>query len=360
MVRAYVLPGDNFEWISARLRDFNQPNAAFGDSHVAAVPDFNKKDFVNLGIGATTIRRMNDRVRYYFGKTTPGQVIIQADPHLFAEYRLEAQGSYVPEAYSNLRLRILDPRHRGFMQKYWVTLLTNGQLKEKESTSYDQLWETVTHLPAKPAPSSPPAEGTVSPTADAPATVAPTTAPPVAVSPTETAPAAHAPTTAPTTDAAAPTKTAPAAAGATSAPPAAADVAVEATKKADDVTLSKFNAFMDYEVTTHTPAPNFQQRDEARIYVELIQFLVAQGAKVCLMNYPVDRHYRELADRIPAYADARKFYVELARANHIPYVSFWDRFDDPSMYQNTDHVNQNGSPILAREARQACFGTPAS
>jgi hypothetical protein len=78
------------------------------------------------------------------------------------------------------------------------------------------------------------------------------------------------------------------------------------------------------------------------------------------MNYPVDRHYRELADRIPAYADARKFYVELARANHIPYVSFWDRFDDPSMYQNTDHVNQNGSPILAREARQACFGTPAS
>jgi hypothetical protein len=117
---------------------------------------------------------------------------------------------------------------------------------------------------------------------------------------------------------------------------------------------------MDSQVTTHTPAPNFRQRDEARIYIELIKFLVSQGAKVCLLTYPVDRHYRELADRISAYADARKFFIEVAKENHIPYVSFWDRFDDPSMYQNTDHLNSNGSPIFAREARQACFGTPAS
>jgi hypothetical protein len=112
---------------------------------------------------------------------------------------------------------------------------------------------------------------------------------------------------------------------------------------------------MDYEVATHTPVSDFRSREEARIYQDMIKFLIARGAKVCLVNYPVDRHYRERADAIPRFAQVREFYKELARENHIPYVSFWSRFNDPSMFQNTDHVNQNGSPVLAREARLACF-----
>src|ERR1700730_8387229 len=77
MVRVYVLPQDNFEWIAARLRNSRLPNAAFGDSHVAAVSDFNTDDFINLGIGATTIRKMADRVRFYYSKVEPGAVIIK-------------------------------------------------------------------------------------------------------------------------------------------------------------------------------------------------------------------------------------------------------------------------------------------
>ena len=288
LVRTLVVPQDNFEWIAARLRNSQQASAAFGDSHVAAVPDYNTADFVNLGIGATTIRKMDQRVRYYFGKIKPNEVIIQADPHLFADYRLEQQASYVPEAYSQSRLRVLDPRHRSFMIGYWTTLLETGQLKEKANTGYDQLWDSVAR--------------------------------------TE---------------------------------PVSSLAAVQAAVKMDAATLTKFNAFMDYEVATHTPASNFRQRDEARIYQDLIKFLISRGAKVCLLNYPVDKYYRERADRIPAFADTRKFYVEVARENHIPYVSFWDRFDDPSMFQNTDHVNRNGSPILVREALHACFGKPA-
>src|SRR5882672_5406673 len=167
MVRTYVLPHDNFEWIAARLRDSKQSNAAFGDSHVAAVSDFNTTDFINLGIGATTIRKMADRVRFYFSKVEPGEIIIQADPNILADYKLEAPGSYVPEIYSDLRLRVFDPRHRGFMRKYWMTLLTTGQLKEKENTANDRLWESVTGVreavatpvpsPAAPAPTPTPA-----------------------------------------------------------------------------------------------------------------------------------------------------------------------------------------------------------
>lgn len=305
MVRTYVLPLDNFEWIASRLRNSTQPNAAFGDSHVAAVPDYNTRDFVNLGIGATTIKRMDQRVRYYFSKIKPGEVIIQADPHLFADYRLEAPGTYVTEEYSNFRLRAFDPVHRGFMWQYWIKLLSSHALKERESTANDQLWQTAYRLDKEPAASKP-------------------------VTP---APGASAPN--PSSFMALPAKT-------------------------DAEILTKFNAFMDYEVSAHTPVADFHEREQAGVYNDMIKFLIARGARVCLVNYPVDKYYRERADAIPTFAEVREFYKEVARENHIPYVSFWDRFGDQSMFQNADHVNQNGSPILAREAREACFGKSGS
>jgi hypothetical protein len=325
LFRTEVLAHDNFEFISSRLRNSTQANAAFGDSHVAAVPDYNTKDFVNLGIGATTIRKMDQRVRYYFRERKPGEVIIQADPHLFAEYRLQPRGEYVPENYTAARLRVLDPQHRGFMTSYWLAYLKKGQLQQRENTGYDQLWQEAYKLQAPPASNSqaetpsPKSQSGVSPALEANNTSqagVPASQPIQAVK-------------ASTTD--------------------------QPTESESQV-LAKFNAFMDYEVTTHTPVTDFRSRDEARIYRNLIKFLISRGAKVCLVNYPVDPYYRERADATPMFAQTREFYKEVAGENHIPYVSFWDRFNDASMFQNTDHVNQNGSPILAREAREACFG----
>ena len=307
LIRTEVLARDNFEFISARLRNSTQPNAAFGDSHVAAVPDFNTRNFVNLGIGATTIRKMDQRVRYYFSKVKPGEVILEADPHLFAEYRLQAQVSYVPENYSEFRLRVLDPQHRGYMTSYWTAFLSKGRLEKKEETSYDRLWEAAYKLHG---------EG---------------------VSDSERPKPSNASQRLPL------------------AAPKLSDAAPHHSDS-DQETLAKFNAFMDYEVSAHTPVLDFRSRDEARIYQNMIKFLIAQGARVCLVNFHVDRYYRERADAIPLFTQVHEFYKQVARENQIPYVSFWSRFDDLSMFQNTDHVNQNGSPILAREARLACFG----
>lgn len=324
LVRTEVLAHDNFEYISNRLQNSTQPNAAFGDSHVAAVPDYNTKDFVNLGIGATTIRKMDQRVRYYFRDRKPGEVIIQADPHLFAEYRLQPEGEYVPETYSSYRLRVLDPQHRGFMNSYWLAYLKKGILTPGANTGYDHLWNEAYKAEANsPSPSPSPA-GTSACKSQCGESRAP-----------ETHEQSRASVPSP--------------------PPV--EAANTAAAETDEEVLKKFNAFMDYEIAAHTPVADFRSRDEARIYRNMIKFLISRGAKVCLVNYPVDRYYRERADRIPTFAQTREFYKEIASENHIPYVSFWDRFDDHSMFQNTDHVNQNGSPILAREAREACFGS---
>lgn len=329
LIRTEVLPHDNFEWISTRLRNSTQSNAAFGDSHVAAVPDYNADDFVNLGIGATTIRKMDQRVRYYFGKIKPGEVIIQADPHLFAEYRLQALSNYVPESYSESRLRIFDPQHRGFLLSYWSAFLAKGQLVKKETTAYDQLWDTANKLQETSSPGTQSDPLVARPQTETPGPLSETT---INGSTTPTRPAAgHSATS-----------------------------SEQQVAEPDSETLAKFNAFMDYEVSAHTPVADFRTRGEASIYRNLIKYLVSRGARVCLVNYPVDRYYRVRADAIATFNELREFYKDVARENHIPYVSFWDRFDDPSMFQNTDHVNQNGSPILAKEARQACFGQSKS
>ncbi len=320
----YVLPIDTFEWIAKRLRDSTQSNAAFGDSHVAAVSDFNTSDFVNLGIGATTIRKMSSRVHFYFEKNTPGEVIIQADPHLFADYRLEPQGSYIPEVYSESRLRVFDPRHRSFIREYWSRLLSARELKEKEITSYDKLWEGANNRKTGGE------RGASEPDASAPKPEPPTPQQDSG----DSALAKH------------------------QLGPAKSGASLPAPPNVEDTTSTEFEAFMDYEVRAHTPVTNFKERDEARIYRQMIDFLISRGAKVCLVNYPVDTFYRQRADAIPVFAEVREFYRSIALEKHIPYVSFWDRFDDPSIYQNTDHVNQKGSAILAPEARRACFGKP--
>jgi hypothetical protein len=351
MLRTYVLPVDGFEHISRKMREFSIPNAAFGDSHAAAVSNFDDKDFINLGLGGTTIRQMSERAHYYFSKVKPGKIIIEADSHLFADYRLEAQGVHIPESYASHRLAVFDERHRRFMLDYWQRFAAEG-LKPKESNRPDQLWQITNSLTtaetlqpdasaqprpahAKPDPVPVPQEQANIPTPVA-QIVEKTSLPGSTAQP--------APPSAPQK--------------AESGPAASSKDASEGEPKQEkeEANVSaEFRAFMDYEVRTHTPVNDFQQRDEARIYVEMLDFLISRGATVCLMTYPVDRFYRERADKIATYPAVKEFYQKLAKDRGIPYVSFWSRFDDPEMYQNTDHVNAKGSAILAIEARRACF-----
>jgi hypothetical protein len=353
MLRAYVLPVDGLEHIARKMQDSSIPNAAFGDSHAAAVSNFDDKDFINLGLGGTTIRQMSERAHYYFSKVKPGKIIIEADSHLFADYRLEAQGVHIPESYASHRLAAFDERHRRFMLDYWERFMAGG-LTPKESSRPDQLWQISNGLTAAETPQ--PASGAQP--QPAPATPDPAPVPqqeanipsPVAETVEKTSLPDGASQPGP------PSPSPPQ--QAESGPAASGNGASEnepKQEKDEPGTSAEFSAFMDYEVRTHTPVIDFLQRDEARIYAEMIDFLIRRGARVCLMTYPVDRFYRERADRIATYPQVKEFYKKLANDRGIPYVSFWSRFDDPEMFQNTDHVNAKGSAILAVEARNACF-----
>ena len=287
MLRTYVLPVDGFEQISRKIRKSSIPNAAFGDSHAASVSHFDDKDFINLGLGGTTIRQMSERAHFYFSKVKPGKIIIEANSHLFAEYRLEAQGVHIPESYASHRLAVFDERHRRFMLDYWERFTAEG-LKPKKSNRPDQLWQITNGLTTaealQPAPSAQ--------TAPQPASSAPDAVP---VSQGQTnIPNPVAGTVEKTSQPdSAPRPEQPSRPQETERGPAASskDASEGETKqgKAEASVNAEFNAFMDYQVRTHTPVSDFQQRDEAQIYVEMLDFLIKRGATVCLMSYPVDR-----------------------------------------------------------------------
>lgn len=130
MLRAVVVPEDSFRAHAALFASTMLSDAAFGDSHTARdfVPP---PGMVNLAFPSEGIEHMDWKVRQYFSKRRPGRVVIQADPHLFAPYRLVNRlGDYalhLNRAGIDSRWTYLsDPRFRPQLIALWRAFLRSG------------------------------------------------------------------------------------------------------------------------------------------------------------------------------------------------------------------------------------------
>ncbi|MQQ09663.1 hypothetical protein GFB49_14445 [Epibacterium sp. SM1979] len=124
LIRSQVLPQDSFAQHRSILESVDTPDAAFGDSHTARGFAAGQ-GFVNLAFPSEGIAHMAWKTQMYFADRTPGRVILQADPHFFASYRLRRQF----EAYSDPSPRLLylaDPRHRARLPGYWTRFVESG------------------------------------------------------------------------------------------------------------------------------------------------------------------------------------------------------------------------------------------
>ena len=97
LLRHHVVPQDSFTAHVAMLGANTSADAVFGDSHAAR--DFAPPaGMVNLAFPSESIDHMDWKARRYFSDRRPGRVIVQADPHLFAPYRLANRlGDYSAE-----------------------------------------------------------------------------------------------------------------------------------------------------------------------------------------------------------------------------------------------------------------------
>jgi hypothetical protein len=133
LVRTQVVPQDTFGKHLRLLQTTTQSNASFGDSHVARGFDASG-GFVNLAYPSENIEYMFWKMRKQFDAHPAGRVIVQADPHLFAPYRVNA--SFRPyndnEQFKSPALYSATARHRPQLVAYWSAFLNGfGKLESK-------------------------------------------------------------------------------------------------------------------------------------------------------------------------------------------------------------------------------------
>ncbi len=91
------------------------------------------------------------------------------------------------------------------------------------------------------------------------------------------------------------------------------------------------------------------------VYEDLLRFLIEEGARVCLVGFPVAQEQREVATRYPAFHRARSYFQRLSGRYGVPYVDFWDAVDDQSAFYDSDHLRLDSAPEFARRAASECF-----
>jgi hypothetical protein len=135
LLRRAVLPRDSFAAHAALFRSAQATDAAFGDSHMAR--DFSPPSpLFNLAYPSETVRDMDWKARDFFARNAARRVVLQADPHLFAPYRLDAQADparrYAPDGAPIIRL--FDGRLRPQLIAYWRSFLWSGfTLRSRET-----------------------------------------------------------------------------------------------------------------------------------------------------------------------------------------------------------------------------------
>lgn len=117
LVRTQVLPQHTRAGHLELLRTSDHFDAAFGDSHAAR--GFAARDsFVNLAYPSENIEDMFAKIRTHYATRAPGRVVLQADPHLFAAYRIFAPTT--ANASDQMpALQITADRHRPQLNAYW-------------------------------------------------------------------------------------------------------------------------------------------------------------------------------------------------------------------------------------------------
>ncbi len=129
LLRTQVMPEDTLTRHAELFATTRSPYAAFGDSHVAR--GFNAQTpFVNLAYPSENLDRMAWKAMRYLDRVSaPEKVLIQADAHLFAPYRLNAGLADYPEVFGGKRgalMKTFSSRYRPQLFALWRSFFWNG------------------------------------------------------------------------------------------------------------------------------------------------------------------------------------------------------------------------------------------
>lgn len=141
LVRQHVIPNDSFtghlSFLSQLQKNDKPSTFSIGDSHIAYGVQ-GSEALKNIAYPGDNIDDMYFKASLFASHSSKNKVILQADPHLFARYRLTSKFEYMTfldlEETSSFKLHILSPYHKSKILHYWKAYLIKGGL-----VSSDQL-----------------------------------------------------------------------------------------------------------------------------------------------------------------------------------------------------------------------------
>lgn len=95
-------------------------------------------------------------------------------------------------------------------------------------------------------------------------------------------------------------------------------------------------------------------------YVSAVDFLVARGARLCLVAFPVSAELRRFTDGVAEYEAARAAIAKLAAERGVRLADFRAATDDLQLYYDEDHLNADGAKALSPRILRTCFGPEAA
>lgn len=141
LVRTKAAPQDTFFKHVALFNAASSPFVAFGDSHVARGFDA-AAPVVNLGYFSENIDQIAWKAdRYLESSPHPQIVLLQADPHLFSSYRVNAGLNGYPASFADspdVRLLSLSDHYRPQLVRLWRTFFANGGAVKSKVTMTEQ------------------------------------------------------------------------------------------------------------------------------------------------------------------------------------------------------------------------------
>jgi hypothetical protein len=149
LLRRHVLPFDTHADYKKRFLSSTADTAAFGDSHVAnglaSGPGFD-----NFGQASDNLQTVIFKVGHRLQRGGLKRVILQADPQVFAPYRLKEEQVSRIAALTNPDdppLAILRAEYRQYLMGYWWAALRDPRMIFREPSRTDQ---TTARFNARP------------------------------------------------------------------------------------------------------------------------------------------------------------------------------------------------------------------
>ena len=100
----------------------------------------------------------------------------------------------------------------------------------------------------------------------------------------------------------------------------------------------------------------FRDNPNIAIMRDMLAFLAARKAEVCLVRFPTAPEYRNLAAQHPAFARANRAFERLAAEFNVPLRDYRALYDEPRLFENPNHINHLAAPDFTRKVLDDCFG----